>query len=82
MKSGFKDRTEIKSQHPKDKPVDGKDTPWEFPKPEYDQRSSCFVNCGTNYGVGVKQPVGTENITNSYAVPLGRADTMKVVLDY
>ncbi len=35
-----------------------KSSPWNFEQPHYDQRSSCFVNAGSNYGVGHKQPVG------------------------
>lgn len=58
MKSVFKDPCAIKTQKPKDKPVDGKNSPWDFRCPQYDQRSSCFVNAGTDYGVGHKQPVG------------------------
>jgi hypothetical protein len=61
MKSGFKDPTAIKKQHPKDNPKDHQKeskTPWDFTCPQYDQRSSCFVNAGTHYGVGHKQPVG------------------------
>lgn len=58
MKSGFKDPASIKNQKPKDKPIDGKKSPWDFRCPQYDQRSSCFVNAGTDYGVGYTQPVG------------------------
>ena len=58
MKSGFSDPTIIKNQKPNDKPKDGKKTPWDFSCPQYDQRSSCFVNAGTHYGVGHRQPVG------------------------
>jgi len=58
MKSKFKDPAAIKKQEPKDKPVDGKNSPWDFRCPQYDQRSSCFVNAGTDYGVGINQPVG------------------------
>jgi hypothetical protein len=60
MKSGFKDPTDIKKQDPKDQPEDGKNSPWDFRCPQYDQRSSCFVNTGTHYGVGHRQPVGHE----------------------
>jgi len=35
-------------------------SPWDFTCPEYDQRSSVFVEAGTNYGVGKKNPVGHE----------------------
>lgn len=58
MKSGFSDPIEIKKQKPKDEPKDGKNSPWDFRCPQYDERSSCFVNAGTHYGVGHKQPVG------------------------
>ena len=57
-KSGFADPIKIKSQRPKDKPVDGKNSPWDFRCPQYDERSSNFVNAGTHYGVGHRQPVG------------------------
>lgn len=57
-KSGFADPCVIKDQNPKDKPEDGKNTPWDFRCPQYDQRSSNFVNAGTHYGVGHRQPVG------------------------
>lgn len=80
MKSGFKDPIAIKKQNPKNHPVDGKKTPWDFRCPEYDQRSSCFVNAGTHYGVGHKAPVGkTGTPSNTAAVlPKGRVSTMKV----
>lgn len=35
-----------------------KKSPWNFDQPHYDERSSCFVNAGSHYGVGHKQPVG------------------------
>lgn len=57
-KSGFADPIKIKEQNPKDKPVDGIKTPWDFRCHQYDQRSSNFVNAGTHYGVGINQPVG------------------------
>lgn len=78
MKTGFRDRTEIKNQKPEDSPKDGKNSPWDFRCPQYDQRSGDFVRAGTNYGVGVAQPIGTEKHTNTGAVPTGRIDTMKV----
>ena len=58
MKSDFYDPIKIKNQRPNDKPVDGKNSPWDFRCPQYDQRSSNFVNAGTHYGVGYNQPVG------------------------
>lgn len=57
-KSGFSDPIAIKEQNPKDKPVDGLGIQWDFRCPQYDQRSSNFVNAGTHYGVGHRQPVG------------------------
>lgn len=71
MKSGFKDRTAIKEEKKMK-------SPWNFEAPSYDQRTSCFVDAGTNYGLGMKQPVGTERLSNSKAIPTGRIDTMKV----
>lgn len=57
-KSGFADPIAIKNQNPIDKPKDGVNSPWDFRCPQYDQRSSNFVNAGTHYGVGHKQPIG------------------------
>jgi hypothetical protein len=57
-KSGFADPDRIKYQKEKNQPQDGKNSPWDFRCPQYDQRSSCFVNAGTHYGVGINQPIG------------------------
>jgi hypothetical protein len=35
----------------------------------YDQRSSCFVNMGTNYGFGHNQPIGKFKISKPPVVP-------------
>ncbi len=80
MKSGFKDPAAIKNQKPQDKPIDGKKSPWDFTCPQYDQRSSCFVKAGTNYGVGYKQPVGHEGNAKSKVdvLPMGKVNTMRV----
>lgn len=80
MKTGFKEPNGIKKQEPQDKPVDGKKSPWDFTCPQYDQRSSCFVNAGTHYGVAMKQPVGTEGNPKSRVdtLPYGRVNTMKI----
>jgi hypothetical protein len=80
MKSHFKDPTAIKKQMPKDKPEDGKKSPWDFTCPQYDQRSSCFVNAGTHYGVGPKQSVGHEGNPKSKVdvLPMSRHPTMEV----
>ncbi len=78
MKTGFKDPIAIKKQSPKDKPVDGKNTPWDFTCPQYDERTSCFVNAGTHYGTGHRQPVGTEQHSSAGGVPTGRVNTLRV----
>lgn len=44
--------------------------------PEYDKRTSCFVGVGQEYGVGHRQPVGTETQTMKSAVPFGRPKTL------
>ncbi len=82
MKSGFKDALEVKNQKPKQQPVDGKNSPWDFRNPGYDQRSSCFINAGEDFGVGHTNPVGTERQESRSVVPMGRVDTMKTKVDY
>ncbi len=79
MKSGFKDPIAIKNQEPKDKPVEGKNSPWDFRCPQYDERSSCYVNAGTHYGVGHNQPVGHGGNPKVTAdcLPKGRVNTMR-----
>lgn len=80
MKSGFKEPNAIKNQKPKDKPMDGKPNPWEAQQPQYDQRSSCFVNVGTHYGTGINQPVGHQGNPEQRAscLPYGRVNTMRI----
>jgi len=78
-KSGFSDPIKIKDQNPEDKPKDGVKSPWDFRCPQYDQRSSNFVNAGTHYGVGHRQPVGHEGNPKSTvaALPRTRKDTQQ-----
>lgn len=82
MKTGFKDRLEPKAQKPKDKPNDGKNYPfgWDFTCPHYDQRSSCFVKAGTDYGQAHAQPVGHKGSPKSKVdvLPYGRVETIKL----
>ena len=81
MKSGFKDPTAIKNQRPKDSPQGlGKEWPWNWKAPQYDERSSCFINAGTHYGVGHNQPVGHNGDpkTRVDTMPFGRPTTMRV----
>ncbi len=57
-KSGFADPIKIKDQNKECLPEDGVKSPWDFSCPQYDQRSSNFVNAGTHYGIGRNQPIG------------------------
>ena len=79
MKSDFKDPTAIKGQRPADMPKNGKNSPWDFRAPQYDERSSSFVNAGTHYGVGHRNPVGHEGNAKQFVetLPQGRAKTMR-----
>lgn len=35
----------------------------------YDMRSSCFVNAGSYYGTGKRNPVGTKNEKSASPIP-------------
>lgn len=72
MKTGFKDRTEITEKK--------SPNPWNFDQPDYDERSSCFINAGTHYGVGKAQPVG--KITASDKSPIPTGVHVKMETDY
>lgn len=78
MDTGFKDPLKIKKQYPEDKPKEGKNSPWGFRCPQYDERSSCYMNAGTDYGVGHKQPIGHEGNPkeNTKVLPKGRIKTL------
>ena len=76
--SHFADRLRIKEQREIDKPQDGKNSPWDFRCPQYDQRSSNFINAGTHYGIGVAQPIGHAGKPKDEGVPMGRVATMRV----
>ena len=79
-KSGFADPARIKSQRPESKPYDAKPgSTWDFRCPQYDQRTSNFINAGTHYGSGFKQPVGhTGNPKEKVpCLPMGRVNTMR-----
>jgi hypothetical protein len=41
------------------KRVDG-DYPFEFKAPTYDNRTSCSISAGNDYGVGFRAPLGKE----------------------
>jgi hypothetical protein len=78
--SHFADPDRIKTQRPKDEPKDGVNSPWDFRCPQYDQRSSNFVNAGTHYGVGHRQPVGHKGDAKERVdvLPFGHVQTMRV----
>lgn len=78
-KTGFADPAAIKEQNPKDKPVEGKGITWDFRCPQYDQRSSNFVNAGTHYGVAHRQPVGHKGDPKTVVdvLPQGRVNTLQ-----
>jgi hypothetical protein len=76
-KSGFYDPDRIKEQNKEFQPKDGVKSPWDFRCPQYDQRSSNFLNAGTHYGIGINQPVGHEGNPKRLVpcLPYGRMDT-------
>ncbi len=78
-KSGFSDPIKIKEQREEDKPVDGKKSPWDFRCPQYDQRSSNFINAGTHYGSCHKQPIGHMGnpSTKAACLPMDGVKTMR-----
>lgn len=79
MEAYFKDPTKPKKIDPTHTPKDGKNSPWDFRSPQYDERSSCFIEAGTRYGVGHKTPVGKMGKTsNKGPIPFGRVKTMEV----
>lgn len=79
-KSGFVDPLKSKNQRPEYTPIDGKNSPWDFRGPQYDQRHSNFIKAGTNYGVGHRQPVGHHGDAkaNVPVLPYGRVNTMTI----
>ena len=79
QESHFADPDRIKNQNPMDKPLDGVKSPWDFRCPQYDQRSSNFVNAGTHYGVGLRQPVGHKGDPKQHVdvLPQSRKNTLQ-----
>ncbi len=78
-KSHFADPLKIKNQIQPCEPENGVNSPWDFRCPQYDQRSSNFINAGTHYGVGVNQPVGHKGNPKQFvdAMPMKRHSTME-----
>jgi len=80
-KSGFEDPARIKNQNKECQPEDGKNSPWDFRCPQYDQRSSNFVNAGTHYGIGINQPIGREGNPKSVVAALPRSKIKTTQVD-
>lgn len=78
--SGFKDPIEIRDQNKECKPENSFNSPWDFRCPEYDQRSSNFINAGTHYGVGHNQPIGHKGNPKPIVdvLPQSRVQTMQI----
>ena len=78
-KTGFSDPLRIKNQNKECQPEDGINSPWDFRCPQYDQRSSNFINAGTHYGIGVNQPIGHEGNPKAIvpALPRTRMNTLQ-----
>lgn len=57
-----------------------KQSPWDFRAPPYDERSSCYVNAGSHWGVGFTNPVG--HVGNAKmripTLPYGKPETLQV----
>jgi hypothetical protein len=72
MKTGFKDPIA---------PPEGKHkkSPWDFRAPLYDERTSCYVDAGSHYGIGHKNPVGHKGPAKQRVdtMPFGRPNTLK-----
>lgn len=56
-----------------------KKTPWNFTAPCYDERTSCYVDAGSHYGIGHKNPVGHKGAVKQRVdtMPFGRPNTMQ-----
>lgn len=80
MKSGFKDPIASKNQKPKDTNMEKNNPIWDFSCPQYDERSSCYIKAGTDYGIGHKQPIGHKDNPKQRVdtMPFGKISTMKV----
>jgi hypothetical protein len=72
MKTGFKDPIQ---------PPQGKDkkSPWDYRCPLYDERTSCYVDAGSHFGIGHKNPVGHKGPTKQRVdtMPFGRVNTIQ-----
>jgi|BogFormECP03_OM2_1039629.scaffolds.fasta_scaffold00001_42 hypothetical protein len=73
MKTGFNDPIAPKSGKKKK-------SPWDYQCPEYDERSSCYVHAGSNFGIGHRNPIGHDGAVKQRVatMPFGRVNTMQV----
>lgn len=80
MKTGFKEPNAIKRQKEEYTTREENDRVWNYKAPHYDNRSSCFINAGTKYGIGHRQPVGHKDNPKMRVdtMPFGRVNTMEV----
>ncbi len=78
---GFFEPNAIKEQREKDKPKDGKNSPWDFRCPQYDQRSSNFINAGTHYGNAINQPIGHKGNPKNDAKCFPKTGVNTMVID-
>lgn len=55
-------------------------SPWNFDCPPYDERTSCYVDAGSHYGVGHRQPVGHKGDPKMRVgtLPFDKREGMKV----
>ena len=62
------------------KPGKHKKSPWDFRMPPYDERTSCYTDAGSHYGIGFRQPVGSKKPAKQRVstMPFGRVKTMEV----
>lgn len=61
------------------KPGKKKKSPWDFRCPPYDERTSCYVDAGSHYGIGHRNPVGHKADAKQRVatMPFGRVDTLE-----
>ena len=73
MKNGFNNPISVKN-------IKEKKTPFNNPQLTYDTRSSCYINMGSHYGIGHKNPIGHEGNPKESVetLPKGRVNTMRV----
>lgn len=77
--SGFNNPIKAKNPRPKERRIETN-----YIGPSYDERSSCYMNAGVDYGVGFKAPVGRKGNPNMKAptLPQGRINTMEIYETY